>query len=1666
MECGQPKRRVLLLLLLFIVIPSQTSASDLQESNEQGHGQDYWNLTSEPVLGESQMQSNLVNYSDVAILVNNQSPTSREIAAAFITARNISSDRVFRFTALETPSSETISLGQFETYYLEPLEQMLGDRNLTMEINYLVTTKGIPLRVNGGTNARSSFDSEIGLAGTSWRTAIGQDYWIDHNYGPLAGEEWKPFTRAEQGFYLVSRLTAYDRETAMALIDKASNSLGQRGTAVLDLATNRNDSGYKSWNDMLYAADNALSSEHGIPVFFNQNETFETNHSDVMMYASWGSNDGAWNKNWLPNSGFDIIDAGYSSGVKYWNASSPPISLNESFKWAHQDTKKYNGNGAMEASLSASCSQKRGIGTQGILAEYFDNEGLIFNTGSMPSLIERAPDYVRLESDLAYGSSSSSYPGLDDRFKNDWGGRFSGLINIPESGNWTFYLRTDDGSELWVDDLSIVTNYGSHGMVEKTGSISLNAGLHDFRIEFFQGGGPHGLQFSWEGPNHPKTYVPSSAFYVSGDYIPSKDTLRHRWSFEEGGGSEANDSSSNNASLILKNMDTSNWKNCVDGGCLWFDGTNDYAEVEIDDWTGNFTVSQWVWANASIQPDYASTFASSNNAGSNTSFQHAIYGGEWQLQNHHSGGFGMVQPEQWVHLVTVFNQGTVHQYLDGIRVNTTTYPTNSFNTFELYKIGVNRGGSVHFEGMIDEVIVWESALSAGEVTALHRAIYKECFSYSTSGQKVAYIEQLYPIPADLKDHVWVTYAHGAREGAIYGSFTIEVKGLDQYGNIISTNESSKRTLKESWGTSVMRFRPHENAVNLRIRVHLDIAPNSINGSYFIDNVVLRAIQPHMNWVNGSIAETAVSTGGRSFVWGTSYGQSLIADLLEDGVSSAKGYVYEPYIGAIGHPDQLFSAYSMGLGAAESHYAANRMLSWMGTVIGDPKMAPYLDRIEDLRIIDGRNLDYISTESGGIVEILIENHGLGSWKGNITVLDRIENQVLDSTQVEVLASTEIGSRTILQFSLPALREGAVDILIEAISEREGHRIARPTSIEEYQWTIYVDAPPEEPSLNCQSLTLLAGEATTCEVWASDELGLESAYLIWWPRTSQSTPTRSNASWINGMLIIEVNTSKEIQLGHIDGQLTVFDLAGHRNETGIASLIEIVDAPARWFGPHLEGYDRDNWDGMGPPESGGPIPLTSGSIYNTSVCIYDADGLGSIQPPFIEIGNEQWGTEIIENENPFLDCYRTKIDLIGISPREILVKVVSKEGIIFASRTLSIIDRPAWINTDVVGTNGESTAKIEFKNEMIRIEVGDQDGTLLSGDAVIKITWPTGEVEVFSAKVDSSRRHDIPIPIPKSGLRSGDVVIEIDVALMDGTILESKEDVTLSLRRPIIHFISICQDGEEVELINVERNYIIISEILSSRPIEKTMIHLSSLGEVVGTGPNSQEALDCVNNSSAEMWSYRIPAGLPLLEDLKTQELEIEAIDVDQRRGKLSIEIGIGDFSPINIELISSKQNIGSKTFLHVEIYVGLDLPDNDSCQYDIIKNNSIEHNDTLIINDEGKSSIDYLLIQSDNEIYISVYCKKNGRVGLQTIGPFADDAEERDKSEVKEKDVSILLGKERTRIVIVGSSVLLIISCISILWMIRGSRNKVSPWPNENLDDDLYAADILFGTDKT
>lgn len=95
----------------------------------------------------------------------------------------------------------------------------------------------------------------------------------------------------------------------------------------------------------------------------------------------------------------------------------------------------------------------------------------------------------------------------------------------------------------------------------------------------------------------------------------------------------------------------------------------------------------------------------------------------------------------------------------------------------------------------------------------------------------------------------------------------------------------------------------------------------------------------IKFLPGSICETFVSTSGRTFD-PTTGGQSLIADLISNGVTGVKGYVSEPYTFALAEPDILFDHYTSGFNLAESFYAASKIIKWKDIVIGDPLCNPY------------------------------------------------------------------------------------------------------------------------------------------------------------------------------------------------------------------------------------------------------------------------------------------------------------------------------------------------------------------------------------------------------------------------------------------------------------------------------------------------------------------------------------------------------------------------------------------------------------------------------------------------------------------------------------------------------------------------------------------------------
>jgi uncharacterized protein (TIGR03790 family) len=93
---------------------------------------------------------------------------------------------------------------------------------------------------------------------------------------------------------------------------------------------------------------------------------------------------------------------------------------------------------------------------------------------------------------------------------------------------------------------------------------------------------------------------------------------------------------------------------------------------------------------------------------------------------------------------------------------------------------------------------------------------------------------------------------------------------------------------------------------------------------------------------GAIGDTAVSTSARSMLPVNDGGQSLITDLIAEGITGVRGYVDEPLLNAISSPTIDLTHYLAGYTLAESFYAGSPYVGWEDVNIGDPLCCPYFN----------------------------------------------------------------------------------------------------------------------------------------------------------------------------------------------------------------------------------------------------------------------------------------------------------------------------------------------------------------------------------------------------------------------------------------------------------------------------------------------------------------------------------------------------------------------------------------------------------------------------------------------------------------------------------------------------------------------------------------------------
>ena len=77
---------------------------------------------------------------------------------------------------------------------------------------------------------------------------------------------------------------------------------------------------------------------------------------------------------------------------------------------------------------------------------------------------------------------------------------FDSYLKIDADGTYRFYLTSDDGSKLFIDDKLVVNNDGVHAPTTVMGSVKLSTGMHKLKLGYFQHLGGADLRLQMEGP--------------------------------------------------------------------------------------------------------------------------------------------------------------------------------------------------------------------------------------------------------------------------------------------------------------------------------------------------------------------------------------------------------------------------------------------------------------------------------------------------------------------------------------------------------------------------------------------------------------------------------------------------------------------------------------------------------------------------------------------------------------------------------------------------------------------------------------------------------------------------------------------------------------------------------------------------------------------------------------------------------------------------------------------------------------------------------------------------------------------------------------------------------------------------------------------------------------
>ncbi len=131
---------------------------------------------------------------------------------------------------------------------------------------------------------------------------------------------------------------------------------------------------------------------------------------------------------------------------------------------------------------------------QGLKGDYYS--GTDFNTKVMS----------RVDAQIDFDWRIGTAP-VKDMNPNLYSIRWTGRLQAPASGTYTFSAKVDDGIRLWIGNVKILDAWGMHDSEDFSGKVILEAGKkYDIKIEYFNGLREGEIHLLWELPDNKTTF--------------------------------------------------------------------------------------------------------------------------------------------------------------------------------------------------------------------------------------------------------------------------------------------------------------------------------------------------------------------------------------------------------------------------------------------------------------------------------------------------------------------------------------------------------------------------------------------------------------------------------------------------------------------------------------------------------------------------------------------------------------------------------------------------------------------------------------------------------------------------------------------------------------------------------------------------------------------------------------------------------------------------------------------------------------------------------------------------------------------------------------------------------------------------------------------------------